>query len=278
MPHLVIERLRAVPEFFGGGPCIAREGADQGKRSPACALVVEVVDLLGGIIFIVGSLCFFPDEDITIFKAGCELFIAGSILYALVSVYALAEATEKMGAFSLEACENSLYVIGSVVFLVGTVLFWPQNVDADALDAMFSESFRMRTHIAVYLNTLNPAFEGSILFIIGCLCFACAAFVNGLNIRHFNDISSQMLSAVTSMYMCGSLLFVMGSMAFLPDFGCSSKMVALGAWLYTIGSVFFTIGSGISFVRTYREINRPEWQPMFEPHGVESYSATKGGP
>lgn len=233
-------------------------------------LVVELADMIGGLVFILGSLCFFPGVDVNLFKFGCECFVLGSTVYALVSLYALAEAVETRGMFALESCENFLYVMGSSVFLLGTLLVWPQGLGQEKFEMMVADSIRMEMHIHVYLNTLNPVFQGSLLCIIGCLCFAFAAFVNGLNIRINNDMSSQLLSAVTSIYMCGSLLFVMGSMAFLPDFGCSAKMVNLGAWMYTIGSCFHFSGSCLSFMRTLSEINCPVWHPALESPMVAS--------
>lgn len=153
---------------------------------------------------------------------------------------------------------------GALVFLLGSLLAWPQNMDPETFDIILSESVNMNMHIHVYINTLDLVFQGSVLCITGCVCFAFAAFVNGLNIRHFNDVSSQMLSASTSLYMCGALLFVMGSMAFLPDFGCSEKMITLGAWLYTIGSCLYFLGSSISFLRTLSEIRSPVWELVHE--------------
>lgn len=270
MPHLLIERLRTVPFVFKES-CV---GVSSGRGSsssqerlrtkfPACALVVELADILGGVLFVLGSACFFPTwaEDIRVLKIGCELFIAGSVIYALVSLYALLEAAQVSGFCGLESFENLLYVFGSTAFLAGTVLFWPGGLEAPDATANLLEQPPAAWQVIVLLNTSSPEFEGSVLCIVGCLFFALAAFVNGLNIRHFNDFSSQLLSAVTSIYMCGSLLFVMGSVAFLPGFGCSSEMVAFGAWLYVIGSMLYLGGSIISLIRTLREIHSPEWHP-----------------
>jgi len=260
MPHLVIERLRRVPDI----PSISGLGDldIELKRhsSPGFALLVEVADLIADILFVLGSICFFPaaSEDTHVLKQGCEYYVAGSVVFAFIALYALAESVQVKGFLSLESCENCLYVVGSALFVIGTLLFWPKDLIEEASTPEFLEG-RQHQHLRVYLNSRSPQFEGSVLCICACLLFALAAFVNSLNIRHFNDVSSQQLSAVTSFYMIGSLLFVMGSVAFLPDYGCSSSMVSLGAWMYTIGSILYICGTCVSLVRTMQAISNPEW-------------------
>eukprot|EP00928_Gymnodinium_smaydae_P032615 TRINITY_DN23571_c0_g4_i1.p1 TRINITY_DN23571_c0_g4~~TRINITY_DN23571_c0_g4_i1.p1 ORF type:complete len:149 (-),score=28.82 TRINITY_DN23571_c0_g4_i1:161-607(-) len=96
----------------------------------------------------------------------------------------------------------------------------------------------------------GPQYLSLGLFIVGSMMFAAAAFTNALNQRKYNDDASRLLTAVTSLYFAGSTLFIMGSIAFLPDLGCNEKMVSIGAWLFIVGSVFFTLGSVLSLCRT----------------------------
>lgn len=256
MPHLLIERHRAAIFWPEDQPDGGKEGLErQRQREYKWTLAVEIAEILSGIIFTVGSICFFPSmsEDIAIFKFGCGCFIVGSIVYALISMYTLAEAVGFTGFISLEVLENMLYLLGSVAFLVGTVLYWPTGLpDAgDSMEFITADSQGRHMYgISVYVNTFSEAFEGSILSIIGCLFFALAAFVNALNKRYLHSRSSQLLTAATSFYMLGGLLFVMGGIAFMPDYGCSDSMVAMGAWAYTIGSIFYTIGSCVSLYRS----------------------------
>merc|ERR1719473_715343 len=106
--------------------------------------------------------------------------------------------------------------------------------------------------LGVYFNLFSPEFEGSPLFVLGSLVFAAAAFVNGLSQRSFDTTKNKMLTATTSLYMMGSLLFVMGSVAFLPNLGCNETMVAIGAWNFVVGSLFFLVGGLVSMWRTLR--------------------------
>merc|ERR1719456_1193660 len=78
-----------------------------------------------------------------------------------------------------------------------------------------------------------------------------AIFLNAMNQRRFDAFADRMMSVISFNYMIGSLLFCMGSIAFLPNVGCGPEMVALGAWMFIIGSAFFVIGSVMSFSRTY---------------------------
>merc|ERR1712110_201158 len=88
------------------------------------------------------------------------------------------------------------------------------------------------------------------LFIVGSSIFALAAFVNAMGQRRYDLWTHNMLSLITTCYLCGSMLFAMGSMCFLPDMGCDDNMLAVGAWMFIVGSVCFLIGSIFSLWRT----------------------------
>lgn len=252
MPHLVIERLRNTPHPFD---CCGERPGRKG-RSLQCVYIVEVLEIIAGVTFIWGSLDFLPQysKDPHILLHACALFTAGGIIYFGVSCFCLYESIEMRGFMSLESCENAFYVIGAFVFFLGTLLYWPFDfrdeeaailASADAVDRGFG--------LPTYVNTVDTHFQGSVLFIAGSLMFSLAAFANGLNRRRFNDVTSQMLTATTSLYMLGSLLFVMGSVAFLPHLGCNQKMETFGGVCYIIGSVQYELGGWVSFFRTMLE-------------------------
>jgi len=248
MPHLLIERTRSVPFV-----CLCRAS----KRGDAAfAYLVEVVDIIGGISFIVGSVCFLPvfAEDISVFLAGCCLFIVGALVYFGICMFTLAEATRERGLLSFEVCENLLYLVGSVMFVFGTVLYYPPEAHHLQMNWIVQ-----RLSLGVYFNLFSPEYEGTLLFILGSAFFAFAAFVNGLNQRSFDTLSSQMLTVTTTLYMAGSLLFVMGSVAFLPD---HRWMLTIGAWCYIIGSSLYVLGSVLSLWRTHRELRNPSHMPL----------------
>jgi len=53
----------------------------------------------------------------------------------------------------------------------------------------------------------------------------------------------------------GSLLFALGSLAFLPHLGCTEGMVSIGAWNFIVGSGLFLTGSIVSLYRTHLVID-----------------------
>eukprot|EP00928_Gymnodinium_smaydae_P032616 TRINITY_DN23571_c0_g4_i2.p1 TRINITY_DN23571_c0_g4~~TRINITY_DN23571_c0_g4_i2.p1 ORF type:complete len:264 (-),score=72.11 TRINITY_DN23571_c0_g4_i2:161-952(-) len=239
MPHLLIERLRTFPE-------VCNLEVRKREECPVGAYAIEIADIVAGVIFVVGSACFLPkySQHLDIFLLGCALFIIGSVIYVFICTYALMEAVLEKGWNSFEAWENTLYTVGSWVFLAGTVLYWPEKAKWEYMELIKQYS------LGQYFEMFSEELEGTLLFIVGSMMFAAAAFTNALNQRKYNDDASRLLTAVTSLYFAGSTLFIMGSIAFLPDLGCNEKMVSIGAWLFIVGSVFFTLGSVLSLCRT----------------------------
>mmetsp|Transcript_92021 Transcript_92021/g.269226 ORF Transcript_92021/g.269226 Transcript_92021/m.269226 type:complete len:268 (-) Transcript_92021:96-899(-) len=255
MPHLLIDRIRSVSAI-----CPCPWGLEQPTRRDACcAYLLEGLDILGGIFFVVGSICFLPtfSHELYIFLSGCALFVVGSLIYCGICIFSLAESIRERGVKTFEACENVLYLAGSVIFVVGTILYWPPEAHHRGMDWLVES-----ISLGAYFNLFTPEFEGTLLFILGSLLFVCAAFVNGLDQRTFDSDESRLLGATTTLYMGGSLLFVIGSVAFLPDMGCTDQMVTLGAWCFVVGSVLYVIGSIISLIRTARELRSPARSPL----------------
>lgn len=178
-------------------------------------------------------------------------------------MFCLSESIDEKGWDSLETCESGLYVAGAFVFLVGTILYLPFELwDNNIADSYHASSKKSGFGIPVMLNQNSREFQGSVLFIIGSCMFAFAAYANALNQRQFHDVRSQMLTATTTAYMFGSMLFVMGSVAFLPNLGCSPAMETFGAWCFIAGSLQYEFGGWISFCRTVKEIEDEEVQPL----------------
>lgn len=260
MPHLLIERIRNTPVFC---PCAHRskDGKNRLRDSAACAYTIEVVDIISGLIILIGSACFLPSfsRDEEIFITGCVLFVIGTTGYLLISIFTLAEAMYEFGIESLEACENALYVAGAMLFNAGTILYWPE-------ESNWPMTLASRELSPVqYFNWFSPEFEGTVLFIIGSLFFAMAAYVNGLNQRGFDTPVKKMLTAATTCYMVGALLLVMGSVAWLPELGCGQRMEEFGAVMYVVGSLSYVIGGVISLIRTSLQLEDPEYMSASEP-------------
>lgn len=258
MPHLLIERIRNTPALC---PCGRRykDGKPMRMRdNMACAYTVEMVDIVSGLIILIGSACFLPSfsRDMDIFILGCVLFVVGTTGYLIVAIFCLIEALMESGIESLEACENSLYVAGALLFNAGTILYWPEQANWPITIASKELS------PGQFFNWFSPEFEGTVLFIIGSLFFAMAAYVNGLSQRNFDTPVEKMLTAATTCYMIGALLFLMGSVAWLPELGCGQRMEEFGAVMYVIGSLAYVIGGVISLIRTSIQLDEPENTPI----------------
>jgi hypothetical protein len=238
MPHLLVERLRTVRTSL----CLPAR-----KESPAFAYAIEFLDILAGVIFVWGSACFLPHwaKDLHTFLLGCVLFVVGAAIYCFICTFTVVEALEEKGIASFETWENALYLGGSWVFLAGTILYWPKKAHYEYIDDLKEWS------LGQYFNWFEPEFEGTLLFMIGSAMFAFAAYCNALSQTRFDEWTSRMLTGITSLYMAGSILFVMGSVAFLPHLGCSEQMVLIGAWMFIVGSAFYLLGGVLSLFRTY---------------------------
>lgn len=260
MPHVLLERIRSIDHLFQFH-CFTR----QESPFPSSAFVIETLDLVASVIFLVGSFCFLPHyaKDLEVFLAGCILFVVGAVMLLAISMFCWVEAMlHHKSACTFEACEHMLYVIGSWMFVVGTILYWPTKAHYAQVKVLQDFS------LGQYFNLFSPEFEGTLLFTLGSVIFAFAAFTNALNHRKYEAEMSQMLTAVTTLYMGGDMLFIIGSVAFLPDVGCNKKMVTIGAWTFILGSALFIIGALLSMFRTLQI-----WRM-----GERAYLGSKGMP
>mmetsp|Transcript_71791 Transcript_71791/g.162919 ORF Transcript_71791/g.162919 Transcript_71791/m.162919 type:complete len:258 (-) Transcript_71791:26-799(-) len=248
MPHLLIERLRSCPTLL-------TMAVPKVKDSCLCTYVIEVLDILAAVIFVAGSVCFLPKYSVSLqhFFLGCILYIVGSFLYCLICVFTFSEALAWKGVTAFEVWENGLYLVGSVLFLAGSVLYLPPEGQLKYRN----NAVMSLGQICETFSFLDSQFRGTVLFILGSVLFVFAAFTNLLNQQKQDEWSSRMLSAVTSLYMGGSLLFALGSIAFLPHLGCGEAMVTLGAWLFIVGSIMFLLGSLLSMCRTVKVLQSP---------------------
>lgn len=225
------------------------------KESAAYAYLIEVLEIISGLIFIAGSVCFLPrySKNVEVFIAGCHCFVLGSVFYVMISCGTLIEALNEKGTWTFEALQNVGWVIGSIIFLIGAILYFPDAQRCDALSTHGTDdgSSEVCASVAQHVNKNDKEFIGTVLFILGSSIFVLAVFLNSLNQRRFSDWHHGMMVAVLFGYMIGSLLYCMGSVAFLPNVGCGPEMVAVGAWMFIVGSVFYTVSAILNLSRTH---------------------------
>jgi len=259
MPHFLTSRDRYMPAFISEF-CSGLKTPSR-RESASYAYLIEALDLIAAIIFVIGSVCFLPrySKNIEIFICGCNMFVVGSVQYVVICCLTFAEAWNEKGTWSFEAFENLGWIIGSAIFLIGTILYFPDRETCDEHVKGHKGSHKgdeVCSSLAQHVNNNMKEWLGTVFFIVGSMIFVIAVFFNAMNQRKFSKWHHQMVSLITFNYMLGSLLFCMGSVAFLPNStGCGANMAALGAWMFIAGSVFFVIGSLSSLYRTYSMLN-----------------------
>eukprot|EP00931_Biecheleriopsis_adriatica_P044991 TRINITY_DN25785_c0_g1_i2.p1 TRINITY_DN25785_c0_g1~~TRINITY_DN25785_c0_g1_i2.p1 ORF type:complete len:275 (+),score=49.93 TRINITY_DN25785_c0_g1_i2:28-852(+) len=226
---------------------------------------LEVLDIVAGLIFVVGSACFLPpfSHDLKVFLMGCVAFVLGGAIYLAIAVFGVVLAYKDSSMDAHHLASQSLYLAGAITFEVGTIFYWPD--DADQVYWAFDLSMAKDLSLGAYFNLMSPEFEGTLLFIAGSLMLAAAAFWNGLHLKELASSEGRLLSLSTSLYMAGALFFVMGSVAFLPEVGCNDMMVGIGAWCYIVGSLIYVAGGVVNLERLSKHADTPELRKLSEP-------------
>jgi len=214
-------------------PALADVARDIATRSwlilPDGQYVIELGYLAASLVFLVGCLYFFPGPTQN-YRLGCRLFDLGSVAIAALSCYAMAAMYGK-ALRPREVAEQSLYFVGSVLFMAGCLISDPDV---------------MPTFLRFGGTHLWWEIQAAKLFMVGSFLFAFAAFCNMLTIYYSPPVFPGVALTITTCYEFGGMLFVGGTMGFIPGLGCNEQMQTLGCWGYTLGSLFYVIGSALS--------------------------------
>lgn len=188
---------------------------------------------LGGITFIAGSAMFFPAFSAWL-NLGCMLFLIGSILYLVVTLHDVVEATvfwrrsRLCPAKVLELTAAWLYVLGTLLFVVGSLLF------------------------TSWFELKRP---GAWCFIVGSLCFVAGATINIMQIIRQTSLVSLVMTNLTAVsFVTGSVLFTVASIPYLWHyFAPHDHFVELNflACQYLVGSGLFLMGGVLNLVRSW---------------------------
>jgi len=206
--------------------------------------VTGACEVLAGIIFIIGSVCFLPEytRDINVFVLGCLLFIIGAGIFVALSGFALLDAVHK-GVDRSQLFLHFLVFIGSIIFVYGTILFWPEQSDLHKYVIRVKE-----ISIVQYYDLMLPELEATVLFMIGSAVFALAAVLKVLGSGPEDCQENQIHTIYAICQLLANLLFVIGSVPYLPPLQCSDYQVGIGAVCFIIGSVIFML-SGIAALK-----------------------------
>jgi hypothetical protein len=210
------------------------KGSDDLRSQFRWETVNAVFYKLGGAIFIVGSILFFPAFE-AFADIGAWTFFAGSLLYLVVTVHDLVEVRHHWGSHGthrrdeiLEYTAAASYVWGTILFTVGSVFF---------------------------LSIVGWFKAGAWCFVIGSLLFVLGACINVLQIvKSRSLITLQLMNLTAVAFVVGSVLFTVASVPYLWDVKSASDrttLYAFLAWQYLIGSVLFFLGGVFNYWRAY---------------------------
>ena len=123
----------------------------------------------------------------------------------------------------------SLYTLGSVIFVVGSVFFIPA------------------------VEEVTPPDIGTWLFIVGSLIFMGGAILNMIQLYTVTSpLSVQLLNATAVQFLLGSTCYLVGSVVYLLPWGSDEAWRVAGdlaAWLFVIGSCLFFTGGAVNWIR-----------------------------
>ncbi len=226
MPHLFVNRPRK-HNLFSDEPA--------GHKHFSWESVSSTVYLVGGVLFIIGSIFFFPQYK-SLADLGAWIFVVGSLLYLFVTLHDLLESIryyrskQKATVWSrLEFLAANVYVWGTVFFLVGSVFF---------------------------LSQFGWFVAGGWCFVIGSLLFLIGACINVMQIVQAGSIITlQLLNATAIAFLVGSVLFLVASIPYmwqLVDQQDQRELFTYTAWEYVVGSILFLLGGVFNYFRAYR--------------------------
>ena len=217
MPHLFANRRRLM----------ALSGDDASpERHFAWETANAAIYVIGGVLFVAGSVLFFPRFEAWI-DVGAWIFFVGSLLYLVVTGHDLAEVVRaarfRRGRPTrwdrLEFLAAVTYVAGTLLFTVGSVLF---------------------------LSWVGLFVPGAWCFVFGSLLFVAGATVNVLQIVTARSLATLQLMNLTAIaFVVGSVLFTVASIPYLwtvADAGDGRMIDAFLAWQYVAGSLLFLAG------------------------------------
>jgi len=189
---------------------------------------------LGGIIFVIGSILFFPAFE-RFANIGAWTFFIGSLLYLIVTVHDLLEVRRHWQASErhdhseiLEYVAAASYVWGTVLFTVGSIFF---------------------------LSWVGLFTAGAWCFVLGSLLFVIGACINVLQIVQARSlITLQLMNLTAVSFVAGSILFTVASVPYLwtmENAADRETLYSFLAWQYLIGSVLFLLGGVLNYWRAY---------------------------
>ncbi|NBB82646.1 MAG: hypothetical protein GVY28_04505 [Alphaproteobacteria bacterium] len=230
MPHLFTDR----PRLYA----LTREAGDA-RAQFRWETVNAVLYKLGGLVFIAGSVLFFPALS-AYADLGAWTFFAGSLLYLVVTVQDLIEALRHRRRARHRDLPEALELVAAASYLTGTLLF--------TVGSLF------------FLSRVGWEIAGAWCFIAGSLLFVLGACINVLRITRAHSILTLQLMNLTAVsFVVGSVLFTVASIPYLWTGELAATRQTLYAFIaaqYLAGSLLFLAGGVCNYWRAYAVIRR----------------------
>ena len=231
MPHLFVDRPRLMD---------LTEGTRDLKAHFRWETVNALLYKLGGVIFVLGSVFYFP-ALVRWINLGSWAFFFGSLLYLLVTGHDMVEAIRHRTSLGTSpAIWDRLQTWAAAAYLTGTLLFTVGSV--------------------FFLSYIGLFTTGAWCFVIGSLLFVLGAAINVLQIVRATDLAVlQLLNLTAVSFVAGSVLFTVASVPYLwhlADTADTETLAAFSAWQYLIGSGLFLLGGLFNYWRAWRVIRR----------------------
>jgi hypothetical protein len=223
MPHLFTNRQRRHDLSAAPG---------QAGRQFVWETVNAVLYKIGGVVFIIGSVLFFPRFE-AYADLGAWTFFFGSLLYLVVTGHDAIEVWRSRRDMTERSIRGLLEVIAAGGYLIGTLLFAIGSI--------------------LFLSSVGLTTAGAWFFVFGSLLFVIAASVNVLQIVEASSLRTLQLMNLTAVsFVAGSVLFTVASIPYLWSIDSAAdqrEIDAYLAWQYLFGSALFLLGGVFNYWR-----------------------------
>lgn len=222
MPHLFINRLRLL------APAADADPRTNFRWERANALLYK----LGGLVFMVGSLLFFPQLSAWA-DTGAWIFFGGSLVYLVVTGHDLSEVRRNARLDRSPPRTIRMEWLAAVSFILGTLLFTAGSV--------------------FFVSWVGMLKAGAWCFVGGSLLFVVGACLDVATITRAHSIQvMQLLNYTAVSYALGSVLFTTASVPYLWELHSAGDRFVVGQYVaaqYLIGSAFFFVGGVVNYRR-----------------------------
>ena len=225
MPHLFVNRKRLMN--------LAGDPADLPGHF-RWETINAILYTFGGLVFIVGSILFFPR-----FAAHADLgawtFFFGSLIYLVVTGHDLLESLQARRLGAQTGWQHRLTLAAAITYNIGTLLFIAGSL--------------------LFLSWIDRVEASAWCFISGSLLFVLGACINVLQIVRERSLATLQLMNLTAIsFIVGALLFTVASVPYLwhiQNSEAQRTLYAFLAWQYLVGSLLFFLGGLFNYWRAY---------------------------